>query len=65
MNKWDDWLERQDWMTGKMPEPVLVEVDPSEQESGGAIVWLLILTILAGSIALFWFLVSTGHGIKG
>jgi hypothetical protein len=63
MNKRDEWLERKDWMTGKIP--VLVEVDPSEQESGGPIVWLLILSILAGSIGLFWFLVSTGHGIKG
>lgn len=59
----EQWLERKDWMTGKLPEPVLVKVDPEDQRPGAPIVWVIALMGLALLGVLAW-VIYNGHGVR-
>lgn len=59
----DVCLNRKDWMTGKLPEPVLTQVDPEDQRPGAPVVYLICLLAIALVGVLAW-VIYNGHGLR-
>jgi hypothetical protein len=58
----EQWLERKDWMTGKIPEPVLTVVDPEDQRPGAPVVYVIVSLAIVLIGVLVW-VIYNGHGV--